>query len=51
MLTASGPTATTLQYDPMGRLWRTVAGGTTSEFVYDGDAMVLEYANAATASR
>lgn len=41
MLSASGPTATTLQYDPLGRIWRSTGGGVTSEFTYDGDAAVL----------
>jgi len=50
MLTGSGPTATTLQYDPFGRLWRIVLSGKTIEFLYDGDAVVIEY-NGSTTTR
>jgi RHS repeat-associated protein len=50
MLSGSGPIATSLQYDPMGRLWRIVVPNKTIEFVYDGDAMVIEY-NAAVMHR
>ena len=36
----------TLTYDPLGRLWEvdgTAGGGTTTRFLYDGDALVAEY--------
>jgi RHS repeat-associated protein len=42
MLTASGPAASTLSYDPLGRLWRLATTAKTIEFVYDGDALVYE---------
>jgi RHS repeat-associated protein len=51
MLTGSGPLATTLQYDPLGRLWRISGTGKTRELVYDGDAMVLEYNGTTNLSR
>ena len=42
MLTASGPTAITLSYDPTGRLSQTVSSVTT-QFLYSGDQLVAEY--------
>jgi RHS repeat-associated protein len=50
LLTGSGAATTTLQYDPLGRLWRIVVPAKTIEFVYDGDALVYEY-NGATVVR
>ncbi len=41
--TASGAKSATLEYDPMGRLYETSGGGTTTRFLYDGDALVAEY--------
>ena len=43
LLTASAPTAVTLSYDPLGRLQQTVAGSTTTTFLYDGDRLTAEY--------
>ncbi|HEX7761124.1 MAG TPA: RHS repeat-associated core domain-containing protein, partial [Caulobacteraceae bacterium] len=43
LLSASAPTAITLSYDPLGRLQQTVAGSTTTSFLYDGDDLVAEY--------
>jgi RHS repeat-associated protein len=42
----------TLTYDPLGRLWQTAGGvyGTT-QFLYDGDALVAEYDGANGAMR
>jgi RHS repeat-associated protein len=51
MLTGSGPTAVTLQYDPLGRLWRIVLTGDTLEYLYDGDALVVEYGTGGIGSR
>lgn len=42
MVTSSASPATTLSYDPLGRLWRIVTSTKTIEFVYDGDALVYE---------
>jgi hypothetical protein len=36
LLSASGPTAVTLSYDPLGRLQQTTAGSTITQFLYDG---------------
>jgi RHS repeat-associated protein len=46
----SGPNATALVYDPLGRLYQYSAGATTTTFLYDGDALVAEY-NGATLLR
>ncbi len=40
---ASGAKSASLDYDPMGRLYETSGGGTTTRFLYDGDALVAEY--------
>lgn len=32
-----------LTYDPTGRLWQVVKGASTTQFLYDGDALVAEY--------
>ena len=42
---------TTLTYDPLGRLWRTttsVPGHADRDYLYDGDALVAEYAAGTT---
>jgi RHS repeat-associated protein len=38
----------TLDYDPLGRLWRLTSGGNVTTFLYDGDALVGEYDVAGT---
>lgn len=38
--------ATTLTYDPMGRLFSVTSAETTTEFLYDGDRLVAEYDDA-----
>jgi RHS repeat-associated protein len=40
---ASGPTAMSLWYDPLGRLWTTATSTTVRRFLYDGDNLALEY--------
>lgn len=50
LLTGSGPIPASLQYDPMGRLWRIILSNNTIEFVNDGDSMVIEY-NGGTMAR
>jgi RHS repeat-associated protein len=50
-LSVSGGASLTLAYDPLGRLRATTAGGTTTEFLYDGDALVGEYVGGALARR
>ncbi|MEA3000900.1 MAG: hypothetical protein QOK17_2733 [Sphingomonadales bacterium] len=49
---ASGGHAASLAYDPLGRLWQvsSTAGGTT-QFVYDGDRLTLEYNGSGTMLR
>jgi len=48
---ASGAASGTLSYDPLGRLRSYTAGGTTTEFLYDGDRLVAEYVSGAVARR
>ncbi len=43
LLTGSAPTATTLAYDPLGRLQTQTTGGATTTFLYDGSDLVGEY--------
>ena len=43
LLTESGPVTLALSYDPMGRLQQSVINGATTQFLYDGDALVGEY--------
>ncbi|MGA9582260.1 MAG: RHS repeat-associated core domain-containing protein [Allosphingosinicella sp.] len=47
LVSASGEKIATLYYDPLGRLFQT-SGGTAgvTRFLYDGDALVAEYAGA-----
>ena len=33
----------TIAYDPLGRIARYTAGGTATDFLYDGDALAVEY--------
>lgn len=42
-VTGSGVTAVNLTYDPMGRLWTSSSGGTTTRYLYDGDRLTAEY--------
>jgi RHS repeat-associated protein len=39
----TGPGGVTLQYDPLGRLYQTSKGGSTTRFQYDGTDLVAEY--------
>jgi RHS repeat-associated protein len=44
LVSASGANSATLVYDPQGRLFQTSGGGAgTTQFLYDGDALVAEY--------
>lgn len=43
LLTASGAHNATLTYDPLGRLYQVASAGNTTQFLYDGDALVAEY--------
>ncbi len=44
LVSASGGANVAMAYDPLGRLWRTSSAGYgTTQFLYDGDALVAEY--------
>ncbi len=44
LVSASGGANVAIAYDPLGRLWRTSSAGYgTTQFLYDGDALVAEY--------
>ncbi len=47
----AGQPAMTLSYDPNGRLWQTSAGGSVTQFVYDGDRLTAEYDGAGNVLR
>jgi RHS repeat-associated protein len=40
---AAGRFNAILAYDPLGRLWQVTSGSNTTQFLYDGDALVVEY--------
>jgi RHS repeat-associated protein len=42
LVSASGGHSATLSYDPLGRLWQVAAGSATTQFVEDGDRLVME---------
>lgn len=52
LVTARGEKEANLIYDPMGRLFETNANSslaqTTTQFLYDGDALIAEYSDAGT---
>jgi RHS repeat-associated protein len=43
LVQVAGPVAGNLYYDALGRLSRLVTGANTTQFLYDGDALVAEY--------
>jgi RHS repeat-associated protein len=43
LISTSGDVASTLVYDPLGRLFQTTIAGVVTQFLYDGDALVAEY--------
>jgi RHS repeat-associated protein len=43
LLTEVGGAGLTLSYDPLGRLWQSVSGATTTQFLYAGDNLIGEY--------
>jgi RHS repeat-associated protein len=51
LLSVVGGAGLTLAYDPLGRLWQTVSGSTTTQFLYDGDRLVAEYSSTGTVLR
>lgn len=48
LITASGAHTAALTYDPLGRLFQIVSGSNTTQFLYDGDALVAEYNGSGT---
>jgi RHS repeat-associated protein len=51
LIETGGSKASTLSYDTLGRLARFAAEGTTTQFLYDGDALVGEYVNGSLTRR
>lgn len=51
LVSASGAVNATLRYDPLGRLYETTGGGSTTRFLHDGDELVAEYDGAGTLLR
>jgi RHS repeat-associated protein len=43
LVSASGARSATLSYDPLGRLWQVSSASGTTRFLYDRDAIVMEY--------
>lgn len=43
LVSASGVKNAALKYDPKGRLFEITSAGITTQFLYDGDALVAEY--------
>jgi RHS repeat-associated protein len=48
LIAASGSASAVLEYDPLGRLFQITVNGQTRQFLYDGDALVAEYAPSGT---
>ena len=51
LVAASGSRTASLRYDPLGRLYEASGASGTTRFLYDGDAMVAEYAGGAITAR
>jgi RHS repeat-associated protein len=51
LIGTQGSVVSTLSYDPLGRLSSYAVNGTTTQFLYDGDALVGEYVNGALTRR
>ncbi|ACE84465.1 RHS repeat-associated core domain-containing protein [Cellvibrio japonicus] len=47
----TGIAASTLKYDPLGRLYETTVAGIVTRFLYDGDALAAEYNSTGTMIR
>ena len=48
LISVAGASAATFKYDPLGRLFETVIDGELRQYLYDGDALVAEYASTFT---
>lgn len=51
LTSTTGSAVSTLKYDPLGRLYQLVLGGATTNFLYDGDAVVAEYSGSTLKKR
>ena len=51
LVSTSGGATSSFKYDPLGRLHEVIINGTTTRFLYDGDALVTEYNSAGTLTR
>jgi RHS repeat-associated protein len=51
LASTSGTVASTIKYDPLGRLFETTIAGAKTQFLYDGDALVAEYNSAGALTR
>jgi RHS repeat-associated protein len=51
LVATGGSTSSTLVYDVLGRLSQLTVGGQTTQFHYDGDALIGEYVNGALTRR
>jgi RHS repeat-associated protein len=49
LLTEVGGAGLTLSYDPLGRLYQSVSGSTTTQYLYAGQDLVAEYSTSASA--
>jgi RHS repeat-associated protein len=43
LVAVSGPRTAALRYDPLGRLYEVTGATGTTQFLYDGDALIAEY--------
>jgi RHS repeat-associated protein len=51
LIQATGAKSAILSYDPVGRLAKLVSGGQTTHFLYDGNALVVEYSGTTLSKR
>lgn len=51
LVSAAGPAAVSLVYDPLGRLFSVAQANGTTQFLYDGDELVAEYDTGGTLLR
>lgn len=51
LISTTGSAVSTLKYDPLGRLYQLIIGAVTTNFLYDGDAVVAEYSGSTLQKR
>ncbi len=51
LVKTTGGATSTFTYDPLGRLFNATVNGTTTQFLYDGDALVAEYNSSGVMTR